>query len=267
MVKVADEWVLRVGRRIGELRRQRGFTQSELGEALGIAQKNVHRLESGTQNLTLRTIAKVADALEVDVMDLLGADAQGDRFVHEGPIAWASDSPRAPRPVPMVSVAAAAGFAKSGQLAEVKGWVLINEAVDERHFVAKVEGDSMAPMIPSGSWCLFRRVAQPPNTGAVVLLQREREGGGGRYLVKRLLRLQSSEGLLRVRLGSDNPAYEPMDLVAASDDDLSILAEFVSVLSDRRAGTQHPGQDALRFARKNEKQKRRTAMASPSKNL
>jgi UDP-N-acetylglucosamine 1-carboxyvinyltransferase len=63
MSQSADNLVLRIGRRIAALRKAKGLTQAQLAERLAIAQKNVHRLESGTQNLTLRTIAKIADAI------------------------------------------------------------------------------------------------------------------------------------------------------------------------------------------------------------
>lgn len=245
MSRVADELVFRVGRRIGELRRQCGLTQSDLGEQLGIAQKNVHRLESGTQNLTLRTIVKVAEALDVDLDDLWQPEPGGLRFLQPGRVALASESQLPPRPVPVFAIAAAAGFAKSGQLAHVQGWALVDQPVDERHFVVRVEGDSMTPTIAPGAWCLFRRTTTPPTNGAVVLAQLDGDSEGGRYLVKRLLRLQVGADGMRVTLGSDNPRYEPFEVEVASDDELSLLAEFVEVVDNpsheakpkRRSGT------------------------------
>ncbi|WP_411280351.1 helix-turn-helix domain-containing protein, partial [Gemmatimonas sp.] len=49
-----------VARRIAEVRRLAGITQEALAEQLGIALKNVQRIESGRQNLTLQTLARVA---------------------------------------------------------------------------------------------------------------------------------------------------------------------------------------------------------------
>lgn len=229
--KVADDIVHRVGRRIGELRRQRGLTQSELGERLGIAQKNVHRLESGTQNLTLRTIVKVARALEVDVEALLRAALPPRSFLQESHTALAISSQLAPRPVPVFRIAAAAGFARDGQLADVIGWALVDQPVDERYFVARVEGDSMTPTIADGAWCLFRRCTQTPHNGAVVLVERERDDGGGRYVVKRLQRfLRTDDGAIVVTLASDNDAYPELHWRGDSPDDVNVVAEFVEVV-------------------------------------
>jgi transcriptional regulator with XRE-family HTH domain len=227
---LADDVVRRVGRRIGELRRERGLTQAELGERLGIAQKNVHRLESGTQNLTLRTIVKVAEALAVAVDDLLGAAGEGS-FLHAHRAALATSSGLAPRPVPVFDVIAAAGFAREGQVADVRGWALVDEPVDERHFVVRVEGDSMTPHVAPGRWCLFRRVAVWPPRGAIVLVEVMNVDGSGRYLVKRLQRVvRADDGAVVVTLESSNPAYAPQTFTARDDGDVRVLAEFVGVV-------------------------------------
>ena len=61
----------RVGRRIAELRVQSGLTQDALAPALGMATKNLQRLESGSQNLTLQSLAAAARALGVDPLSRL----------------------------------------------------------------------------------------------------------------------------------------------------------------------------------------------------
>ncbi len=60
-----------VGRRIGELRERAGLTQAQVAEAVAMSVTNYQRIEAGTQNLTLRTMAKVARALGVGVVELL----------------------------------------------------------------------------------------------------------------------------------------------------------------------------------------------------
>jgi len=66
-----DKFVRQVTRRVAELRRQRGLTQAEAAQRLGVAVKNWQRIEQG-QNLTLHTLARVAVALECSPADLLG---------------------------------------------------------------------------------------------------------------------------------------------------------------------------------------------------
>lgn len=67
-----DAFIEQVARRIGEVRRAKGLTQEELAVALGIAVRNVQRIESG-KNLTLHTLARVAYALGVEPWDLVAA--------------------------------------------------------------------------------------------------------------------------------------------------------------------------------------------------
>lgn len=59
--------VERVAASIRRLRKARGMTGEGLAEALGIAPQNLRRIEAGQQNLTLRTLARIADALGLDV--------------------------------------------------------------------------------------------------------------------------------------------------------------------------------------------------------
>ena len=47
------------------------MTQEQLAAALNTAARNVQRIEGGTQNLTLRTIARIAAALGVTPEGLL----------------------------------------------------------------------------------------------------------------------------------------------------------------------------------------------------
>lgn len=59
-----------VGRRIAEVRADRGWTQEQLAERLGIQTNNLQRMELGMQNLTLRSIVRVANGLGVPLATL-----------------------------------------------------------------------------------------------------------------------------------------------------------------------------------------------------
>lgn len=67
----ADVLLRAVGRRIGEIRRSAGLTQEQTAERLGISVRAYGYIESGRENLTLRTMVAVAAALGVPVADLL----------------------------------------------------------------------------------------------------------------------------------------------------------------------------------------------------
>lgn len=64
----------RVGRRIAQLRKLRGWNQEELGRRCAMGQKRVSDLERGVKSPQLDTLGRVADALRVDVCELLLPD-------------------------------------------------------------------------------------------------------------------------------------------------------------------------------------------------
>jgi transcriptional regulator with XRE-family HTH domain len=61
-----DDLVAEVTARLAELRREGGITQEVLAESLGTAIPNLKRMLRG-QNLTLRTLARLAMALGFEV--------------------------------------------------------------------------------------------------------------------------------------------------------------------------------------------------------
>jgi len=63
-----------VGQRLGELRRQRGFTQESLAEAVGIQPHGLSRIEQGHRAPSLSTLATLAAALDVTLADLLAVE-------------------------------------------------------------------------------------------------------------------------------------------------------------------------------------------------
>jgi len=53
-----------------ELRVATGLTQAQVAEATGSTLSNYQRIEHGLQNITLRTLARIADALGVEPKEL-----------------------------------------------------------------------------------------------------------------------------------------------------------------------------------------------------
>ncbi|MDC3962527.1 helix-turn-helix transcriptional regulator [Polyangium jinanense] len=62
-----------VGRRIAELRRARNWTQEEAAERLEMPLKNLQRVERGMQNLTIRTLVRIASTYGVRTAELFEA--------------------------------------------------------------------------------------------------------------------------------------------------------------------------------------------------
>ena len=63
-----------LGKRIRELRMSGGFTQEKLGEKAGLNYKFIGELERGQVNVSLDSLAKIAEALMVKVGDLFSEE-------------------------------------------------------------------------------------------------------------------------------------------------------------------------------------------------
>ena len=54
-----------IGKKIREIRKRKGLRQEDV-EALGISYKYFQKIETGKANVTLKTLEKIANALEID---------------------------------------------------------------------------------------------------------------------------------------------------------------------------------------------------------
>ena len=59
------------GERLTQLRRRRGLTQAQLARLAGLTQQGICLLEQGKRRPLLETCQKLANALEVDPVELL----------------------------------------------------------------------------------------------------------------------------------------------------------------------------------------------------
>ena len=67
----ADERRKRLGERIKALREQQGLSQRKLALMIGSNQTHIWQIENGTVNVGLDILCRLADALEVNVRDLI----------------------------------------------------------------------------------------------------------------------------------------------------------------------------------------------------
>jgi transcriptional regulator with XRE-family HTH domain len=81
-----------VGRRVADLRRGKGWTQDEFAERLEVSLKYVQRVEAGTENLTLGSLARLAGQLGVEVSALFVAAVKA-KVVRGRPKKTATTSP------------------------------------------------------------------------------------------------------------------------------------------------------------------------------
>lgn len=63
-----------VGENIRKMRKIRGMTQAELGKKIGVSYQQIGQYENGKRNPKLQTIAKIAVALDVLLLDLVDTD-------------------------------------------------------------------------------------------------------------------------------------------------------------------------------------------------
>jgi SOS-response transcriptional repressor LexA len=146
--------------------------------------------------------------------------------------------------VPVYELGAAAGGFGSPAEAECQGWIESPSGVrtDERHFVARVHGRSMEPLIPNGSFCLFRRDVAGSRGGRILLVQHHAISDpelGGSYTVKRYrsLKVQDTDAgedslwtHAAIQLEPLNREFQTIWLNPDQVDELRVIAEFVQVM-------------------------------------
>ncbi len=148
--------------------------------------------------------------------------------------------------LPYYSLAIAAGGFLAGDAPEPEGWVNtpkhgFPKRLSAGMFVTRVVGESMAPTIKNGSYCVFRNPVEGTRQGRIVLVQKRNMTDpetGGSYTVKRYESTKSTgqEGWRHesIRLIPDNPDREKYPILEFSpkdDTDLRVIAEFVQMLS------------------------------------
>ncbi|MDN3454538.1 helix-turn-helix transcriptional regulator [Psychrobacter sp. APC 3350] len=66
-----DERMIAFGKRVREVRRNKGISQEKLAELAGIDRSYMGNIERGEKNITLKKAYEVCDALEMDIKDLI----------------------------------------------------------------------------------------------------------------------------------------------------------------------------------------------------
>lgn len=215
---------MRVAKRVAYLRAASGITQEDLASRLGIALKNLQRIESGRQNLTLGSVERLAGALQVDVRELFAAPTAErparasastkrlEGLAGPGRVVFRADDLSRPQSaVPVVSLHAAVVRLAAGRTVEALAWLNFTRShVPSGAFVARVLGTSMEPTIHDGAWVVFVPPAPGPLFNRVVLIARTSEHSP-RFLIARVVALAAArDRARRIVLRSDNPAFAAM---------------------------------------------------------
>lgn len=241
------------GAQVRALRQGKGLTREQFGELLETDAKNIYRLESGTENLTLLRAERIARALAVSLAELLQAPEPAPTWLDElrtlGWRPWAA-APDEMRP------SQSAGSARGIAVLELRPQARPGLAQAAPHqlgwakpppgrkpsaagtFLAQVQGDSMAPRLTNGSWCLFTgHFSAADLLGADVLVAERDAGDLLRWMVKRAQSVSVDEdGTTTIGLRSLNPTYPLRNIRLTDDGEAQIVAVLCEVLkADREA--------------------------------
>ncbi|MDD3218633.1 MAG: helix-turn-helix transcriptional regulator [Lachnospiraceae bacterium] len=61
----------KIGKRVAAIRRQRGYTQEQLAEKMGMSVSAISRLENGNSMVSIEHLVELASILNVGIQDLL----------------------------------------------------------------------------------------------------------------------------------------------------------------------------------------------------
>lgn len=178
-----------IGRRISEMRRERGYNQEQLAEMALLNRVTLARYETGVIEPGALALSRIADALNVSADELLCRSEKLPPFL---PVLKSS--------VPIVGEIACGTPIHAQQ--NIEGYADLPDGISA-DFALRCKGDSMSPTFENGDVVLIRQ--QPdvlPGQIAAV-------GINGEAALKRIYKQEN--GLLCV---SDNPAYTPMFFTA-----------------------------------------------------
>jgi len=65
-----------VGKNIEQIRQERGLTQEQLGKLVGVKRSSISAYEKNERYVKLDVLVNIADALEVNVLELISNDSE-----------------------------------------------------------------------------------------------------------------------------------------------------------------------------------------------
>ena len=196
--------------RIKELRKQRGISQTELGEILGVTRSTICQYEQGKRQPDNTTLVKLADFFGVSVDYLLGRSEMKKAPSIQGEVEIGDRYA-----IPLLG-RVVAGIPLESQ-ENLEGYILINREPKDEYFALRVNGESMINAgIHHNSILIVHKQPYAENGNVVVALL------NGEQTVKRF-KLYGEN----IFLMPENPAFEPIPVLKGSD--FFILGKVVEV--------------------------------------
>lgn len=175
------------------------MTMDELALKMGVSKSAVFKWEHDTSKIRMEHIPNLARATRMSVAELLGLDEVDDRVL-----------------LPVINTISA-GTSILAQDDVISYEPVLREMLPEgENFYLKVQGDSMSPVIPSGSLLLMRKQDTLENgeIGAIIV------NGDSEATLKRF-RKQGD----KIYLFPENPNYEP--IILTEKDDFRVVAKAI----------------------------------------
>ena len=69
-----EDVLYRIGRKIKKIREEKNISQQELAGACNFEKSNMSRIEAGRSNLTIGTLLKVCEFLEIKLVDIVDVE-------------------------------------------------------------------------------------------------------------------------------------------------------------------------------------------------
>lgn len=174
-----------VGKRIAELRRERGINQEQLAEMALLSRVTVARYESGRIEPGASALSRIADVLNVSTDELLCRTEKLPPFIS---ITKSG--------VPIIGEIACGTPITAQQ--NITGYADLPESVNA-DFALKCKGQSMSPTFEEGDLVLIRQTPDIEN-GQIAAV-----GIDGEAMLKRVYKNETG-----VTCVSDNPSFAPM---------------------------------------------------------
>lgn len=201
--------------RLTELRNIKNMSQKELSQKSGLSQSYIAMLEKGERNLNFKTMQQLAQALNINLQDLISNNPVNPDSVS----------------IKIIDAVACCGIGIEALQENVVGtWDIplqkyrdFSTAKPENVYMLQVEGDSMTPTLNSGDWALADTSQNYISSDGLYLI---RMASG--LAVKRI-----QSGLNDITIKSDNPAYKD---ITASVGEVAIIGKVIYTLNAKKFG-------------------------------
>lgn len=185
--------IMTLGEKIRKLRAEKGITQKQLAEAIGVGRTTITQYENNSIEPSLAVLKAIANYFNVPIDYLLSDNPKQDTIEFLEPI----------KQVPLYSAPVSAGDGVfPDNIYELERIPVFRGDVD---FAVKVVGDSMSPTVPEGCLLLVRKQDYAMNGDMIVCTY------DGWVYVKWYIKRDN-----QILLMSDNPNYAP--IVVQPDD-------------------------------------------------